>query len=111
MKEKLKVLQHSLGVDEYGNGPQYRNHYCAGHGHHSFDVCRELVADGFMREHPASDLSGGDAVFTVTRAGREWMSANSPTPPKLTRSQRRYQAWLDEDGCVPFGEWLRYGRA
>ena len=29
-KRQLEILQHSLGVDQYGRGPQFRNHYCAG---------------------------------------------------------------------------------
>ncbi len=27
---QLEILQHALGVDKYGQGDMYRNHFCAG---------------------------------------------------------------------------------
>ena len=27
---QLAILQHALGLDQYGHGTFYRNHYCAG---------------------------------------------------------------------------------
>lgn len=114
----LHVLQHALGRDEYGvsrsrhvePGEDYRNRYCAGPGHHSFDVCREAVAQGLMLEHPPRTISGGDHIFTVTDAGKAYIAANSPAPPKLTRGQVRYRRYLDADCGLSFGEWLRAGR-
>ena len=108
-KELLHILQHSLGVDQYGQGRKYRNHYC-GDG----DQCRKLVAMGHMREHRASELSGGDPVFTVTPAGIDAVALESPAPPvppKLTRSQRRYREFLRADYSGSFGEWLGVGLA
>jgi hypothetical protein len=106
MKERLlEILQHALGVDRYGRGEQYRNYFVAGG-----DIatsCRELVALGFMIEHPASELTGGDPCFCVTDAGKKAMTAESPQPPKLTRSQQRYQRFLDADCGKPFKEWLK----
>ena len=49
--EQLQILQHSLGVDQYGQGEMYRNHFCAGDADEP--ICRELVAMGYMRVfHP-----------------------------------------------------------
>ena len=79
--DQLHLLQHALGVDEYGQGNMYRNHYCGG-----AEECRPLVALGFMVEHPSSELTGGDPLFTVTAAGKQAMLEQSPKPPKLTRS-------------------------
>lgn len=107
MDNLIGVMQHALGLDHYGRGQAYRNHYCAGPGHHSFDACKKLVADGLMQEHPASALSGGDTVFTVTRSGREHVRDHSPKPPKLTRSQRRYRDYLAADCGLTFSEYLR----
>lgn len=86
-KDLLHILQHSLGLDKYGQGRQYRNHYVAG----GDDVrkCRELVALGHMREHPANALTGGGPCFTVTRDGINAVAEHSPAPPKLTRGQQR----------------------
>lgn len=110
MGEDLHILQHSLGVDEFGRGRQYRNHFVTGPGSVDHPICMDLVKRGLMTRRDGSVLTGGDDLFMVTRAGRDWMSANSPLPPKLTRSQQRYQDYLDEDGCLSFGEWLRRRR-
>jgi hypothetical protein len=113
----LHVLQHALGRDQYGRserGADYRNYYCAGPGHHSFETCREAVAQGLMVEHPPSEISGGDHVFVVTEAGKTYIAANSPSPPKLSRGQVRYREWLGSaaaDCGITFGEWLRAGRS
>lgn len=108
----LHVLQHSLGRDRYGRRPEgarddYRNHFCASEGHADFETCRGAVARGLMREHAPREISGGDTIFTVTEAGVAYVDANSPPPPKLTRGQARYQAFLDADCGLSFGEWLR----
>jgi len=113
----LHVLQHALGRDEYGRsrsksaepGEDYRNHYVAGEGHHSFHLCREAVAQGLMVEHAATPISGGDLWFHVTEAGKAYIAQYSPKPPTLTRGQRRYRQYLDESDCTDetFGEWLK----
>lgn len=104
--QQLEVLQHSLGLDEYGRGPAYRKHYVG-----ESQTCRELVAIGYMREYPASELTGGDPLFLVTVEGLEATRRESPTPPKLTRSQVRYRRFLDADCGLRFGEWIRLREA
>ena len=111
----LHILQHALGRNEYGRNPDglpdYRNHFCAGEGGADFILCREAVAAGLMREHPPSEISGGDHIFTVTDAGKAYIAEHSPPEPKLTRGQERYRRWLDvADVCdITFGEWLKRG--
>lgn len=112
MTTLLHILQHALGRDEYGRRPRgrsddYRNHYTAGPGHHGFDLCREAVAAGLMREHAPRALSGGDHIFTVTIGGEAYIREHSPKPPKVSRSRARYLAFLSEDSGATFGEWLR----
>lgn len=101
--EQLHILQHALGVDQYGKGRMYRNHYVGGE-----HECRPIVALGYMTEHPASEITGGDVWFRVTEAGKAAMLAESPKPPKLTRSQKRYRAFLAADTGSSFKEWLKY---
>ena len=108
----LHILQHALGRDEYGrptsrSNPEFRNHYCVGPRCDGFDLCRSAVEQGLMREHAPREISGGDYIFTVTDAGRAWVTAHSPNPPHLSRSAQRYRAFLNEDGGENFGEWLR----
>ena len=68
-QEQLHILQHSLGVDQYGQGE------------------------------------------IVTESGKAAVRCESPKPPKLTRSQKRYREFLNEDCGASFGEWLKWRRA
>ena len=101
----LHILQHSLGVDKYGNGRRYRNHYVAGGA--DVEKCRALVSAGFMEEHPSNALCGGAPVFTVTPNGIDAVALESPAPVKMTRGQRRYRAYLSSGSDGTFGEWLK----
>ncbi|PZU71094.1 hypothetical protein [Sphingobium sp.] len=108
MSALLHVIQHSLGVDEFGRGEQHRNYFVTGEGSTDHPICMEGVARGLMEIRRAKyELYGGDDVFAVTAAGKQWMAENSPQPPKLTRSQERYQAWLEQDSSESFGDYLR----
>lgn len=102
----LEILQHALGVDQYGRGEQNRNHFCAG----GDDVpnCAELVALGLMRSFRRTYLPYFNCV--VTELGKAEMLVSSPKPPKLSRSQQRYRAFLDADSGESFGEYIRRKR-
>lgn len=102
---QLHTLQHALGVDQYGQGNMFRNHYVGGE-----NDCRPLVALGMMTEHPASELTGGDPWFRVTDTGKHAVRDLSPVPPKLTRSQQRYRRFLSADSGMTFREWLSVER-
>lgn len=100
---QLQILQHALGLDQYGQGPPtIRNHFCAG----GDDVpdCAELVALGLMRTFRHSFLPYFNC--TVTDLGVIAVQEQSPKPPKLTRSQQRYLAYLKANTGFSFGEWL-----
>lgn len=108
--KQLHILQHALGVDEYGKGAMYRNHFCA--GGKDEEVCRELVAMGYMKEHRTTE------VFpyyncSVTEAGKAAMLRESSKPPKLTRNQIRYRRFLDwaDASGGSFREFLAYEKA
>lgn len=108
---QLEILQHSLGVDQYGRTPKgftpyTRNHYCAGGADE--ETCRELIALGYMQQHPTTEWL---PYFncTVTNAGIKAMHEASPKPPTLSRDKQRYQEFLsasDAFGCT-FKEWLQ----
>lgn len=110
--ERLHILQHSLGVDQFGQGNQYRNRFVTGAGSDDYDDCMELVVAGLMvRRDGASLPFGGMDLFHVTDAGKAFVAEHSPKPPKLTASAKRYRAYLDADCGLSFGEWLKRGRA
>ena len=103
----LHILQHALGVDAYGRGDQYRSHFVTGAGSDDHPGCMRAVEQGLMTRRDGATLCfGGDDLFHVTPAGRDYVAANSPPPPKLSRGQRRYQAYLDADCSLTFREWL-----
>jgi hypothetical protein len=105
----LRILQHSLGADEFGRGNQFRNHFCTGPGSKDYDACKELVGMGLMNERRGNELSGGDSIFRVTGDGKEAMTRESPKPPRLTASQARYQRYLSIGDLFPdFKAFLKY---
>ena len=65
-----KLARHAMGL---GNGSRrtYRNHFVAGPGHDAFDEWQAMVRIGAARCQNGGQLSGGDMVFWLTRAGGE----------------------------------------
>lgn len=107
----VAILQHALGVDEYGKGRQYRNHFVTGPGCSDFQLCEDLVEMGCMvKQSGGGLLCEGNFCYQVTESGRRLMRENSPLPPpekKMTRSQRRYRRWLDAGCVMSFIEFVR----
>lgn len=93
--EQLHVLQHSLGVDEYGRGNRYRNRYLTDTDSSDGKIIKSLIALDFMASHGPQTLAGGMHYYYVTPLGERAMTEQSPKPPQLTRSQRRYRAYLE----------------
>lgn len=106
-REQLGILQHALGIDKYGQGAMYRNHFCASGDDER--ACRELVAMGYMRQHATTEVF---PYFncSVTDQGMLAVLVESPKPPKLTRGQKRYRRWLDADSGMRFIDWCRVER-
>ncbi|UXF74611.1 hypothetical protein K7574_21190 (plasmid) [Stenotrophomonas maltophilia] len=104
--EQLHVLRHALGVGTAGTDRAYRNHFVTGSGGTDHVLCTGLVEAGMMIRHSGTALSGGDDVFTVTELGRTAAVTVAVVPP-LSRSKRRYQAYLQSDSNVTFIDWLR----
>lgn len=106
--QHLHILQHSLGLDQYGRGTMYRDHFVTGEGSVDHPACVELTALGFMTRRAAVQMYGGDDIFRVTEAGKLAAIENSPPPPKLSRSKQRYADWIEADSCLSFGDWLKW---
>lgn len=115
----LHILQHSLGCDEFGRSKSrgadegdgcmgyYRNRFVTDCACDDGKACLELVALGYMHDHGPQAIAGGMHCFTVTKAGEQAMREASPQPPKVSRSRRRYLAFLAADGTMSFGQWLK----
>jgi hypothetical protein len=118
----LHILQHALGLDDYGRDDRgripanvdepYRNRYVISERCDSWALCMEHVEAGRMSKHGPSAMFGGadGYCFCVTEAGLVHVRERSPTPPKRTRSQKRYDRYLDADSGLSFGEWLKEER-
>ena len=100
METELSILQHSLGVDEYGRGNQYRNHFVTAPGSDNYEICQKLVESGLMVSRGSSALTGGGTCFVVTPKGIDYVAFNSPKPPKLTRSQQQYRDYLESESIA-----------
>lgn len=109
----LQVLQHSLGVDQFGRGNMYRRHFVTGEGSLDHPTCLEAVTLGLMVRHPGNALTGEMDLFLVTEAGREFVRTRSPKPDRRQRNKDRYSRFLDISDVYPdltFGEFLRRAR-
>jgi len=106
--KQLHILQHSLGLDQYGRGTFFRNHFVTGEGSKDHADCMALVAAGLMTMRSGNPLSGGDDVFSVSDAGKKAVVEHSPAPPKLSKSKQRYQDFLSFDSSVTFIEYLKW---
>lgn len=106
----LSVLQHALGLDQHGCGNSLRDHFVCGEGHDDYPTCVDAVAAGLMIRRESAMFGENGSLFRVTAAGKAWVAANSPPPPKLSPSQARYRRYLDADSSLSFRVWLRSAR-
>lgn len=107
--KQLHYLQHSLGLDDHGQGRQYRNHYVIGPECDGYADLRELMELGMMKEYGPREIAGGMHTFTVTPDGIDAVAFQSPPPPRVSRDRRRYLDFLHSDSSFTFGEWLKNG--
>lgn len=100
-REGILILRHSLGLDPTGRGRVYRNHYCAGPGHHSWKLLQELVAAGLMVDHgKRGEITGGDHLLHVTDRGLSIATVQDPLP-KVSKGSRRYREFLSIADAYP----------
>ena len=101
-KKKLHIIQHALGLDRFGQGAFYRNHFVLDVGCNNYQTLQSLVEEGLMTESErlsGSDLTGGGSCFYVTEKGRAWVIKNSPHHPKTSKAKERYRRYLDCGEC------------
>lgn len=117
---QLAILQHALGCDTFGQTSYvghdegdgcsiyYRNRYVSTP---TPDI-DSLVNAGMMQDLGVWSISRTNA-YRVTERGMQVMRDRSPKPPKLTRAQKRYRAflgWSDAYGGTfrEFLSWLKF---
>jgi hypothetical protein len=104
---QLHIIQHSLGCDQFGRGSMYRNRFITDADSDDGRECSQLVEMGLMGRKPLGGDWCGDSLFWVTESGVEAMKSASPSPPKRTAAQRRYDEYLSADSGLSFIEWLK----
>ncbi len=112
---QLNILRHSIGYDDAGNDrfpgarsdDERRNRFVTDATGKDGLICRVLVDMGFMVDHGPQSLAGGMNYFTVTDLGKAVVLLHKPVPRKLTRSQARYQEYLQADSGMTFIEFIK----
>jgi hypothetical protein len=66
--DQRDLARHALGLPN-GRGQSYRNHFVTGPGSPDYDRWREMVAMGAATRRAGTELTGGDDLFRLTRAG------------------------------------------
>ena len=107
MEKTLHVLQHALGLDQYGRGAGHRNYFVTDCGTTDWPTCVMTAADGLMTQTKGNAITGGGDVFRVTPAGMVWVQQHSPKVLMLIRVQRTYRKWARADNNMTFGTWLK----
>lgn len=97
----LPIIQHSLGVDRFGRGRQYRSHFVTGEGSIDHPICMEAVELGLMTRHPGNSLTDEMDLFLITDAGRAFVAKHSPKPDRRQRARDRYSRFLDLSDMMP----------
>ena len=108
--ELLHILRHSIGLDDHGKGREYRNHFATDLEGPDGQMCQELCAAGWMKDHGAQSMWGGMHCYCVTDEGKAAVRLHTPLKLQLSASKRRYQDYLDADCGLAFGEWLKARR-
>lgn len=121
----LHILQHSLGCDKHGRPTPlgrtpnhddefgcYRNRFITDPQSPDGFYCTALTSLGLMHDHGPQNIAGGMHCYSVTQAGYEAMRAESPSPPKISKSKRRWAAYraIREVCDFTFAEYLKWPR-
>lgn len=65
---QVELGRHALGLPNKRK-TSYRNHFCAGLAHSDYSYWAEMVRNGYAKKHSATEITGGDDLFVLTKAG------------------------------------------
>lgn len=100
-----EILLHASGLNRAEE--MTRDYYICPAGDPTVEA---LVASGHLVSCGARAWLCGDTTYRLTERGRAAALASRPPAPKLTRSQKRYQAWLRAESGLRFDQWFRLPR-
>lgn len=111
LERQLAILQHSLGLNEFGEGSFFRNHFVVGPYGSDRENIKCLVNQSFMEKSPVlGALIGEDSeCFHVTALGIDFVKKKSPTRARKTKSQQRGARWREYGDCFDsFRDFLKW---
>ncbi len=110
MDTRLNILQHALGLDQYGEGVPFRNHFVTGTGSRDYEDCCALVEAGLMAPHNGGLLTDGrESCSTVPCEGKSYVATQSPRRPldvRIPGSPPRYRGYQEVRVGVTFADWI-----
>lgn len=102
------VLHHTLGISDPRQSAPYRNHFVASGGHHDLPAIIRLCDAGLMTEGSGPSFIGDEQrVFYATEIGKAKAIESRPKPPKITRGQKNYRAYLSSETDESFIEFMK----
>ena len=111
MKEThIDLMEHALGLTPE-NPKSYRNYFAAAPNGRDIEEWQCLTDNGYAECHGSRTVSGDLIYFSVSGNGQqivyERCRIKDARKPKLTRSQKRYKAYLELDCGETFFEFLK----
>lgn len=105
-KEAVELMRHALGLNY--KPISYRNYFVTSKQSTDYPTIALLLEAGYMTEgRKTGFLPESDSYYYITEAGKQFVDQHTPSPEKLTRSQRRYRTYLSSDSGERFGDWLK----
>lgn len=96
---QFSVMFHTIGLGRI----ESRNWFGTGANGKDYEDLKFLESIGMAKSNRAPSWSGDDVIFCLTEEGKNiaYVEFERRKPPvkKLTRSQKRYQEYLDASDC------------
>jgi len=114
-EKQITLMSHALGADEfYKQKGFYRNRFCAYKGGEDHQEWVGLVDAGYaVKNERAAFLNKDCDFFHCTEKAeiliRQVLHERKIAEPKISRSRRRYQAYLSVSDTTDetYGQWLK----
>ena len=104
-KHQNELMWHTIGLSRGEN----RNWFGTSLGYKDSDGFEELIKMGLAEKRNPPSWSGDDVIYSLTEKGIEVAKEAFPKPKKTTRSQARYQRFLEYgDSFDAFMDFVRW---
>ena len=101
----MDISNYQRGLMAHTVSDPGRNWFGTGKGKDATEF-DDLVRGGMAIKRAAPSWSGDEVIYSLTRMGKKYLVDTTPEPPKTTRGQRRYRAYLNSESNESFIEWL-----